>query len=439
MVVSSDEEVAWVFDKEQREEVVEDIAEDEAFVRVKDRKFEIGLFHFGLGVSNDFMSTSEIFRKKVKINTNKLSDGFNVNTNMAFSPFFININNNDIWGFGVSSGLDIIGVVDFSGRMLTFHEAKSAKSDIGAAVFADINVYGSFNYEDFKIKIKPAVYYPLIYATPDDFSFKYKNEKINGVDRTFLKMSLDMRVYTAYPVEDGFDITDILKNRDKFTSKPGIDFSVGAAYPLSDILELTDKYDFLDFDVAVDFVNIPLNPATMEDYMRLLVKVGSDDPIDFFNGLLDEDAEEIDMADYSDYSFDDYAKGKRKIYRPFKMLISANWRPFYRPDREDSAAMKKRKKEWVTFTPTLGFAVNPLFFQPVSFEGGVKSCLNLLNLFRISLDIGYHDRLWKQVLEFAVNVRIFEIDFGVGMQSAGFLKSWSGGGFSAGVGLKFGW
>jgi len=42
-------------------------------------------------------------------------------------------------------------------------------------------------------------------------------------------------------------------------------------------------------------------------------------------------------------------------------------------------------------------------------------------------------------LDFALNFRAFEIDFGVNMQSPRFTKSWLGGGFGAAFGLKFGW
>jgi len=438
--VTGDEDVVWVFDAPKKEKADDEIipAEPKKLVRVPDRKIEIGIFSLGLGFSNDFMKTSEIFKEKVNLNTDKLSDGFNVNANLFLFPLYFNFNNNT-WGFGLSTGLYVIGIIDLNGNLLTFHEDSGVNSDIGAAVFTDVAIHGFYTYEKFKIKIKPSLYYPILYAKPDNFSYTYKNKKINGVDQTFFITKFDMRVYTAYPVEDDFNLKDILKNLNKFSSSPGIDFSIGAEYPLSDVLELTKIYDFLDFDVGLDFLNIPLYPSSMEDYKRVTAYIGSNEPIDFFSGMLKEEAEEIDTKDYYKYSFGDYEKGKRNVFRPFKMLISANWRPFYRPSEEDTDEWIKRKKEWVTFKPTLGFAISPLYFQSVSFEGGIKSSLSLYNLFIVSLDIGYHDRLWKNILELTFNVKILELNLGVGMQSASFLKSWSGGGFGAAIGFKFGW
>jgi len=176
----------------------------------------------------------------------------------------------------------------------------------------------------------------------------------------------------------------------------------------------------------------------MEDYRQMIVNIGSDEPIDFFNRS-DDDSEENDEKKFLNYKFDNYGKEKRNVFRPFKMLISANWRPLDNPFLTDSDVSFKFMREWLTLTPILGFAINPLYYQPVSFEGGIKTRLNLFNFFIATLGIGYYDRLWKNSFDIALNFRLCEIDFGVGMQSPSFLKSWSGGGFGATLGLKFGW
>jgi hypothetical protein len=53
--------------------------------------------------------------------------------------------------------------------------------------------------------------------------------------------------------------------------------------------------------------------------------------------------------------------------------------------------------------------------------------------------MGYEDRLWKNSIDFALNLRAFELDFGFDMRSQDFLKSWTAAGLDAFVGLKFGW
>jgi len=438
--VTPDEDVVWVYDASQKKEVVE----DSGLFRVPDRTFEIGFVNFVMGFSNDFISTSEFFRDKVKINIDNLSDGFNINTHLFLNPVYFSYNKNNNWGFGFSTGLSMEGILGLDGNMLTFHESDAAKSDIGAALFADVNIHSFFTYEKFKIKIKPAVYYPILYARPDNFSYTFKNKKTNGIDETYFNIMLDMRIYTAYQAEGDFDIFKILKNYGNFTSRPGVDISLGAEYPLSETLGLLDIEEYLYFDVGVDFINIPIYPSDMEDYMRMIMNVGSDKPIDFFNGMFGESPEDInneemDETNFYNYQLDDYTKGRRNVFRPFKMLISANWHPLDKPSLEDSDEPLKIKREWLTIIPTIGFAVNPLYFQPFSFEGGIKARLNLSNLFIAAIGIGYYDRLWKNSFDIAFNLLLYEIDLGVSVQSPGFIKSWTGGGFSVSFGIKFGW
>jgi len=435
IAVTPDKDVIWVYDASE-----EKAAEKKGPFRVQDRKFEAGILNFSMGFSNNFTTVSEIFKDKVNLDIDKLSDGFNINANLFLSPIFFNYNKDNIWGFGISTGLDFLGIIGLNGNMLTFNGADSAESDIGAAVFTEVNIHSFFTIKKIKFKINPAMYYPVLYAKPNKFPYTFKNN--SNINETILSIVLDMPVYTAFPMEedsdfaDMFNIVDIIKNK---TAEPGFDISIGAEYPLSEALGLIDKYEFLDFDVGIDFLNIPVFPATMEDYRQMILKIGSDEPIDFFGNMSSENSEENDMKSFYNYEFDEYGKGKRNVFRPFKMLISANWHPLDNPFLEDSDVSFKLLREWLTIIPTIGFAINPLYFQPFSFDGGIKVRLNLANLFIAALGIGYNDRLWKNSIDIAFNFRIYEIDLGVNMQSPSFIKSWSGGGFGASFGFKFGW
>jgi hypothetical protein len=445
--ITPDRDVVWIFDTVEKEEVVEKKVKEKGPFRIPNRNFETGILNLNLGASNSFMSTFEIFKEKVTIDIDKLSNGLNINTNLFLSPVFFNFNKKDKWGYGLSTGLEVFGIADLNGNMLTLHEADSANSDIGAGVFAEVNVHGFLTFQKFKIKVKPAVYYPLLYAIPKNFSYTYANKNEGGIDNTYLNMELDMRVFTPFPLDKDFDFKDIFDIfstiKDTITdisARPGIDISIGAEYPLSEVLGLTEKISFLDFDVGIDFINIPLYRSVMEDYIPIIANLGNgDEPIDFFNELISGDSEEIDFDKYFNYTKGDPGKDKINITRPFKMIISANWRPFGSPFKSDSNEINKQKREWLTFTPMLGFAVNPIYFKPFSLEGGIKTRFSFVNFFIAALNIGYYDRLWKNSLDLAVNLRIFEIDIGASMQSADFLKSWSGGGFGASFGLKFGW
>ena len=445
--ITPDRDVVWVFDTVEKEKVVEKKVKEKGPFRIPNRNFETGILNLTLGASNNFMSTFEIFKEKVTIDFDKLSNGLNINTNLFLSPVFFNYNKKDKWGYGLSTGLEVFGIVDLNGNMLTFHEADSVNSDIGAGVFAEVNVHGFLTFQKFKIKVKPAVYYPLFYAIPKNFSYTYENKKVNGVDETYYNLELDMRVFTPFPMDKDFefkDIFDIFNTiKDTITdisAKPGIDISIGAEYPLSEVLGLTEKFNFLDFDVGIDFINIPLYRSVMEDYIPIIANVGNgDEPIEIFNELISGNPEDIDFDKYFSYNIGDPDKDKIKITRPFKMIISANWRPFGSPFKSDNNEINKQKREWLIFTPMLGFAINPIYFKPFSFEGGIKTRFSFINFFIAALNIGYYDRLWKNSLDLALNLRFFEIDIGASMQSADFLKSWSGGGYGATFGLKFGW
>jgi hypothetical protein len=197
---------------------------------------------------------------------------------------------------------------------------------------------------------------------------------------------------------------------------PGIDFNAGFEYPLAEALGLKDKHPLLDFGIGLDLIHIPLLPSSMSDYMEIIVNVGNDEPID----VLDEGGEGLDIT------IEDDAWGSEKIsiLRPFKMLVWADWRPL--------------GTQLLTVIPTLGIAANPLYTQPISFEGGIKARLDVSNIFIATLGMGYHDRLFKNSIDFALNFRAVEIDFGVCSQSPDFLKSFMGG-VDLSAGLKFGW
>jgi hypothetical protein len=434
--ITPDEDVVWSNNVSEKSKKVEVIVEKEKeLVRVPDRNFEIGLANFGLGFSNDFMTTFEIFREKLEIDIDKLSDGFKFNVNFALIPFYFKYNKNNIWGFGLTTGLDLTGIIGLNGDMLTFHEVDAAESDIGAAAFAEVKIHSFFTFKKIKLKIKPAMYYPILYAKPNNFTYTFKNINTSGIPETIFNLGLDMQVYSGFSTEGDFTIFNII---DHLTAKPGVDISLGAEYPLSEALGLQEKHPFLNFDVGIDLINIPIYPSEMENYTRMIVNIGSDKPIDFFDDMF-RNYEENGMSNFLSYNMKERGKEKRNVFRPFKMLISADWRPFYEPSPQDTDEWIKRKKERMVFIPTLGFAINPLYYQPVSFEGGIGARFSLANLFIAKLGIGYYDRLWKNSLNLIFNLRLIEFDVGLNMQSPRFTKSWTGGGYGVDFGFKLGW
>ncbi|MCL2244601.1 MAG: hypothetical protein FWC03_09080 [Treponema sp.] len=373
--------------------------------RIDNRMFEIGLMNININLSNDFLTVGEIFRETLVLNINDLDKGLNIKLGAFISPFYINFNHHDNWGIGFSAALEAEGIIGISGNILSLSEAVNDKPDASGAVFAELRLGGFFHLQNFKIKINPALYYPLAYVRPD-ISYTFQNTNSGPI----IYMSYDLRIYTGFPMEnfpDNFSLT----------ASPGFDFNFGLEYPLSAALGLQDKNKYLYFDVGLDFYNIPVVHSVIRNYIGASGALGDDEPLELFNSNTDWNS----LFTYNEFT---YATGGEKILRPFKMLAWIDWHPF---------------GHIISIIPTLGFTVNNLYVRSVSPEAGLQIRLDMLNIFITTLAIGYHDRLWKNSIDLAFNSRAFEFNLGASFQSTDFVKSWTGGGFGLNMGIKLGW
>jgi hypothetical protein len=381
---------------------------------IEERTFEIGS-NGSVSFSNDYLSMGDIFNKDrtIELDLNELENGFQLNSSSGASPFFFNYNNKKGgWGFGFSTKFDAMGIVNLSGRMLTFSETSGDKDDeiseISAAAFAEAAVPVYFPFSKFKIKIKPALFFPIFYLT-SDITYKYDNTDVSK--GTILYLDYDLITYAPIAMAENSDSS--------LTAKPGVDFYVGIDYPLSEVLGL-NKIPLLDFDVGLELFGIPLFAGSMTDYMSLKGSVGSDEPIKLFG-------EENNMDDWGVDMKDEEGSEEKKIYRPFKLLLHADWRPLKTPLFK------------FTITPDFGFLISPIYNKPFSMEAGVKATIDFSNLFILSLGTGYHDRLWKNGFDLTFNLRVVEFNFGLALCSPNFAKSWNGSGFALNLGVKSGW
>ena len=384
--------------------------ETRGMFRVKDRSFEIGLGHVNAGFSNDFLTVSQIFRRTLVIDLDELSTGFNMNLGIYATPFYFDFNYRNNWGFGFSANAQAFGVLGLSGKMLSLQEADGDVSDASAAMFAEAGLNGFFTLQKFKLKVRPAVFYTLAYVKPD-ISYTYTNTELG----TVMYIGYNLQLYSELP----FFYFSSLPDNASFSTSPGVDISLGVEYPLARAIGITNLFPFLDFDVGLDFINIPLAPSKMVNYIELAGHIGTTDPIQITDDL--NDFISSFNPDHDVY----YREGEKEVMRPFKMLAWADWRLL--------------GNQLLTLTPTVGFAVNPLYVQPVSLEAGLKARLDLANLLILTAGVNFEDRLWKNSLNMAFNCRAFEINIGADMRSPDFAKSWTGGGFGVNVGLKLGW
>jgi hypothetical protein len=398
-----DKDAKWA---EERFEIQMKETPKENIFPVKNRTVEFGLARTYAGFSNSFISTSQIFRKTAIIDLDETKNGFKLNLDASVSPVTFNYNRNDIWGFGISTKVDAAGISDISEKMLNLQQIVNDKSIIGGSIFAEAGLSGFFTINSFKVKFKPSLYYPVALIDPD---ISYTYTELNGNPKLLVDYKID--VWTAFPYGTFKDDINI-------TANPGVDLYFGLEYPFAKATGLSDKIKFLDFGLGLDFYNVPLVPAKLNDYMTIAGRFGS------------EDAFDILAFDFSSF-FDgmsasaDYKTGEKIISRPFKMLARADWRPL--------------GIELLTIYPSIGFSINPFYLQPFSIESGIKARINLLNSFLVSAGIGYEDHLWKNSIDLAFNLRAFELNVGVDMRSQSFLRSWTASGLGAFFGLKLGW
>jgi len=375
-----------------------------------DRTFEIGLLNIDVNFANSFLTVKDIFKEVIIIDLDKLSDGFKINFGLNIVPLYINYNSKKGWGVGLSAGVSAFGVVNLSGNMLSLSEAVKENSDVGGAAFSSLTFNTFYDVKKFKIKFNPSLYNALAYVTPPGSmtsSVIYTLDYSNG---TVMNIDYASRVYVGYSLENNFSIT----------SNPGLDFTVGLEYPLAKEIGLTKILPILDFDVALDFINIPFIPSTLTDYMQVKGQVGKDTPIKLINKDDDDDS--------GLFSSDEIVKGDKvvKVSRPFRMLARADWRPLI-------------GSKFLTITPVIGFCYSGFYYQPFSFEGGLNACLNFGNIFLLKGGLNYTDRMFINNLAVVLNSKVFEFDIGLDLRSQEISHLWRGAGLGLSFGIKFGW
>jgi len=392
-----------------------DVGAKRPFV-VHERNFEIGFLNMNVGISNSFMGVSEIFKKTIVLDLDRLADGFNLNFGFELSPFYLHMKMKNGMAFGIETNVEATGALDLKGNLLTLHEATKEYSDISAAVFASITPTSSFHIQKFKIKVNPSLFWSLAYIKPPAITYTMSND-----DGTVLYIDYNLDLYTAFPLNMSGGLT--------LTGKPGFDITMGVEYPLAKEIGLTKILPFLDFSVALDFVNVPIAGSMMHDHLQMNGRIGSDQPLDFndIGSLFEGDGSGDGPFSIGEMA-SSYDKSGVLVYRPFKMLLSVPWHPLF-------------GSKLLTITPVIGFCINSLYSEGNrgTIEAGISAKLSIANCFLATLSLSYTDRMFVNSLLLALNLRAFEFFIGADLRSTDFARSWSGGGLGVALGFKFGW
>jgi hypothetical protein len=424
-----------VFDMEEEEEELAPIKEK---FRFKNRTVELSVANFGFDFTNDFITAADFFnspfyllrnikdiiddpvlvyKDPVKINLNNFFDGFNFNFGTHIKPLSLNFNRKDIWGFGLDiAHIKVEGNLSLAENILSFSKAGQNKFGAGGAVFVELGIPVFFHANEFKVKIRPSAYIPLVYTEP----------KISYVGRegTKQKYNYNMRVYSLVDMEglmdDGIDpVVKDLQNdyQGILKNNMGYDFGLSLEYPW-------DRW--LDLGVDIVHIPVPFATASLNHYMQIKGSASVDiEEIDI-NAVMNNDDY---INDIYSYELGDLVTGfdssGKKIYRPFKMLFYANYRPL--------------RSQTLSLIPSLGFSINHLYMKPASMEGGLSARFDFANIFIATLGINHNDHKWKNSVDLALNLRAFELDLGLVVEGITLKQSWQVPGLGANFGIKLGW
>jgi len=382
---------------------------------MKRRTVEFGFANVDFGIANNLIKFSDLFKPKMVLDFSKLDKNFNLGFDVNVRPFFININIKNRWGLGFDFGnTKVYGSLDIASNLLNLrHSEKGGDSfGVGASVFVDVGIPVFFKIKnvwetrDLRINIRPAFFVAAAYMSP---SMKYTYR--DGDKGTLIEIDYGITAYAPFSLDFGQGGLNNLN----IGSALGFDFSVGADYPL---------FKFLD--IGVQFINIPLKSSVLENYLKMSGKVSVDSSDvtieDLINNTDNAFGKFVNLPDGFTQTYGSNS-GKR-FYRPFKMLFTANYRPFTTPI--------------LFISPTFGFSYNQIFVKKAAVEFGVKVGCNLANIFTTTIGVCYEDKMWKNGIDFLLNLYAFELGFGVAMQSQHFVQSWQGKGLRANVSIKFG-
>jgi hypothetical protein len=113
-------------------------------------------------------------------------------------------------------------------------------------------------------------------------------------------------------------------------------------------------------------------------------------------------------------------EGATNVYRPFKGGFSAVWVP--------------RGLDFLAVSGNLDFVGYEGFYV----DFGAKAQATLKNILTGYYSLSFEDLIWKNRVGFAFNLRVFELNGIVSLQSADFIDSFTTRGLYAALGIRMG-
>jgi hypothetical protein len=398
---------------------------------------------FGLdvdaGAANNFLGFFDFFNEErtVVIEPSELSDSGLLINGAAGGEAFFNINFGEKFGLGFFAGFDVTMYSGFSGEFFRFLSEGNANmrdftaiTSAGASVFADAGLKTRFKFGKLSLDVSPAAYVPILYIPPPRMSYRF-----NTTEGIKADAHIQADGYTPLSLDNFFDFST---SDDSDDSGNGDSPAKGFSFSQDDVWHILEAWG-LDLSLGAEYAlhpqwdlggsvaSIPLYPATLRhrisyQFDYTMDPLGDQDLIEM---IKDGSNFEVESPEVTDPVFsDDLAF---RVFRPLRFDFYVQYKPL--------------SSSLIVLKPDIGFSALTVYGYEASemcFNAGLEAQLNLKRIFSLSLSSSYRERLWNQGAALMLNLRVFQLDLDVSLQSQDFVSSFELNGVRAAVGLRFG-
>jgi hypothetical protein len=400
-----------------------DDPEVKSFQNEPRRKIDVGILSLNASVANNIANASEIFKKNFVIDAGKINNGLGKkdaqsNIMIDVSALQFNLNIDKRWGFGI--GINLNGGLNMLIPKSLFEllAEGNAGNDVSKGAFS---VYGGIFYEfgtsshitlpalDGKLTLgfDPAFFVPVAYIPRKGISYT-----LDTSDHILLDTKGTFAVYTPYNANS--------TNPASIFSSGGVDFNLSAEYALASRL-----------DIGLKLTHIPLVPSSMRNGYNASFATANGKPVmeiqnitDLSNGF-SLNSPEITPGNYG--SLDPIT-----VFRPLNLAVYSLFRP-----------LSGTLSDLLVIKPIIGFTTD-FAAEQTFFNGILELQLHAGHffpgyIFNLYVSTGIEENFWRHKIGFEINLRAFELDFGIGLRSQDFLSSFRAAGLQAALGIRVGW
>ncbi|UTC82627.1 hypothetical protein [Treponema denticola] len=399
------------------EEAKTELPPKEPFLKNGRKAFAFGI-DIKVGASNSYFKITDLFKNTLEIDLPDMSKtlpkaGLSFCGDGGANIYLdIYIKSKAEFGFFIKSGgYEFSNIpknlIDFAAKGNLSSNSFSGKITGTLQGFADTGIFYGMKFNSFKFRVSTSYFIPIVYMESDMGDYEFINDPMTGSIVARGKLKLNM--YSQLPIFGNnatFDIGDIL-------SRGGADFNFYGTYTFNELANL-------NFNI----INIPIFPARLNKGLSIIYEgdFRMESLIQYMNNFLTPDqASQIKPPSGSFTETSAYDLPTKKIFRPLKLAVSSDIRPFL--------------NDYLIITPSLGCHC----YKPFYVDAGVKLESRFLKVLGAYIGMSYEDRVWKNTAGLFLETRVFRLETAVSAASPSFTGSFKGTGAEATVKLVFGY